>query len=315
MKKISLLTGIFMLILGQVFAQSAVFTADSPRCVNDTMHFTPGNPGGLILQEVWDFGDGTVVTYLPPATFPVFASHVYSTYGIFMVMRTVTFGSGPVSFSLQVLVNPQPSAYFSFPATNCIGQPVQFTDLSYIASGFPGYINQWVWDFGDGTYPVVIFFPSSPNISHTFAGYVLSHNVTLTVTSSSGCSSSVTRIVGSTPNPVANFSFSAIACAGQPVSFTDLSQTNGGGSIISFNWNFGDPASGVTNTSSLQNPVHIFSGSGVYSVTLTVTNTNGCSNSMIKNVVINPPPTANFTFPGSACSFQPVQFMDMSTSN
>ena len=37
----------------------------------------------------------------------------------------------------------------------------------------------------------------------------------------------------------------------------------------SFNWNFGDPSSGANNISSLNNPSHIFSGSGTFTVTLT----------------------------------------------
>jgi|GEM_PF-806052 len=36
-----------------------------------------------------------------------------------------------------------------------------------------------------------------------------------------------------------------------------------------FQWNFGDPASGTSNTSSLANPVHVFSGPGTYTVTVT----------------------------------------------
>ncbi|MEI7526654.1 MAG: PKD domain-containing protein, partial [Mariniphaga sp.] len=55
----------------------AFFTSDSHKCIGDTMHFTPQIPGGNIVKEVWDFGDGTVVTYIPPAVFPVFAKHLY----------------------------------------------------------------------------------------------------------------------------------------------------------------------------------------------------------------------------------------------
>jgi PKD repeat protein len=39
---------------------------------------------------------------------------------------------------------------------------------------------------------------------------------------------------------------------------------------VLFNWNFNDPSSGVNNTSTLTNPIHIFSGPGQYNVTLTV---------------------------------------------
>ncbi len=77
-----------------------------------------------------------------------------------------------------------------------------------------------------------------------------------------------------TPNtnpPVAEFTASATTTCSPTVTFTDLSQ-NGPTSWL---WNFGDPASGANNTSTLQNPSHTFSAPGTYTVTLTVTNANG----------------------------------------
>ncbi len=37
-----------------------------------------------------------------------------------------------------------------------------------------------------------------------------------------------------------------------------------------FSWNFGDPISGASNTSTIANPIHVFSSPGTYNVTLTV---------------------------------------------
>ncbi len=52
--------------------------------------------------------------------------------------------------------------------------------------------------------------------------------------------------------------------------FEDTS-TSDSGDIIGWAWNFGDPASGSANTSSLQNPTHTFSGPGSYTVCLETT--------------------------------------------
>lgn len=72
---------------------------------------------------------------------------------------------------------------------------------------------------------------------------------------------------GSAENiPVAAFSFSNL-CFLDSVQFADSSQ----GSPTSWLWNFGDPPSGPNNTSSLQNPTHVFSSSGNFSVTLIIT--------------------------------------------
>lgn len=55
------------------------------------------------------------------------------------------------------------------------------------------------------------------------------------------------------------------------VDFTDAST----GSIDSYEWSFGDPASGPSNTSTLQNPSHTYNDPGEYTVELTVTNMMG----------------------------------------
>lgn len=52
-----------------------------------------------------------------------------------------------------------------------------------------------------------------------------------------------------------------------PVNFTDTSEP----SPTAWTWDFGDPASGAANNSTVQNPTHIYSTSGQYTVTLTVT--------------------------------------------
>ena len=47
------------------------------------------------------------------------------------------------------------------------------------------------------------------------------------------------------------------------------------GTIASYAWNFGDPASGVANTSTLGNPVHTYSAPGTYTASLIVTDNQG----------------------------------------
>ena len=59
------------------------------------------------------------------------------------------------------------------------------------------------------------------------------------------------------------------SCAGDTVYFTDLSRYNIP-CFVSWEWDFDDPASGVNNASSLQNPKHIFDKGGIYNVQLTI---------------------------------------------
>jgi PKD repeat protein len=83
----------------------------------------------------------------------------------------------------------------------------------------------------------------------------------------------------------ANFTCDSIA--GLNYQFTDQSQSNS--SIISWSWNFGDPASGVNNSSSLQNPQHLYTGSSIYNVKLIIHSANGCMDSLTKTVFIRIP--------------------------
>ncbi len=79
--------------------------------------------------------------------------------------------------------------------------------------------------------------------------------------------------------------------AGQTVSFQDLSR----GGPTGWSWDFGDPASGGSNSSTAQNPDHAFSQAGTYSVRLTVSAAGATSNSSTRQVVVS-------TRPGSGTS-------------
>ena len=59
-------------------------------------------------------------------------------------------------------------------------------------------------------------------------------------------------------------------CSGNAMFFVDSSQ----GPVNSWQWNFGDPASGTSNTSTLQNPTHVFSSFGKFNVTLNILSVN-----------------------------------------
>jgi gliding motility-associated-like protein len=55
--------------------------------------------------------------------------------------------------------------------------------------------------------------------------------------------------------------------------------------VSSIAWDFGDPASGINNTSTLPNPTHIFSAQGSYTIKAVLQNSNGCGADTIRKVV------------------------------
>jgi PKD repeat protein len=106
--------------------------------------------------------------------------------------------------------------------------------------------------------------------------------------------------------PTTAFSSEA-GCQGSPVQFTDLTNTNGGAPIIQWSWNFGDPGSGAANISYLQNPVHIYSAAGTYTVVMYSTSASGCIDSTSQAITITAPPAVAFMY-SSSCVGQPVTF-------
>jgi len=71
-------------------------------------------------------------------------------------------------------------------------------------------------------------------------------------------------MIGEAPANNASFTYSC-------VNSTTVAFTNTSALCPNSSWDFGDPASGVNNTSTLTNPTHTFSGPGTYTVTLTAT--------------------------------------------
>jgi gliding motility-associated-like protein len=186
-----------------------------------------------------------------------------------------------------------PTASFSFNAT-CLGNPTNFINTS--SSAPISTTLSSAWDFGDAT----TSNQTSPSKTYSSTGV---YNVTLTVTSSSGCTASLTQQVTVQDNPTANFTNTTV-CENNPVNFTDAST----GNPIQWSWNFGGG-----NTSNNQNPSFSFTGHGSFPVSLTVTNANGCSNTVTRNVTVNPGVTANFTA-ANECVGKAVQFTNTSTA-
>jgi len=113
--------------------------------------------------------------------------------------------------------------------------------------------------------------------------------------------------------PTANFTAVPLSvCAGVPVNFTSTSTNNGGPAITQYSWNFGD---GVTVTT--QNPSHVFTTAGTFTITLVVTNANGAVDSEIKPnyITVLPAPNVGFNVNGLGCTVPlTVSFANTSSS-
>jgi len=247
--------------------------ADEPFCIADTIQFN--SVGDVMAHYHWDFGDGVTSNFPNP-------THSYLNAGTYTVSLLVEDTDGCEGYvEHDFIVNENPAAAFSTSSPVCLGSAIEF--LNYSTSP-TGYITEWVWHFDDGTDDIIVLWPDNPNVSHTYE-LANTYHPTLTVTNSNGCSSSIYHEVIITNGPVAAFDYSG-TCAESPVSFIDLSQENGGGVITSWSWDFGDPGSGVNNTSNFQNPSHIYSTPGSYFVDLFIENANGCTDTILDQEII-----------------------------
>lgn len=177
------------------------------------------------------------------------------------------------SLTQTIKVWEAPTADFSNSTPACERQSVTFTQNS---TSTEGSLAQWRWNFGDGS-PVLVQGTGTP-VNHTYTGYG-SYNVTLNVVTSNGCVSTQ-KLIPIDVKPLArpNFTFPAIGCLpNADVTFTNTSTIpDGTQASFTYLWNFGDPGSGGTNTSTGMNPSHSYNAVGPYNVNLQVTSGAGC---------------------------------------
>jgi len=272
-----------------IFAKPVADFGSDVVCVGNTTTFSDnssistGGPSGII-GWAWDFDD--------PLSGPSNTSnnenptHTFTAPGTFDVRLIVTGYNGCRDTIIrQVLVNPLPSPDFTFENV-CEGEYMLFQETT------PGTIVSYVWDFnglGSSTLPNPQFLFPGPG----------SYNVTLTVTNNNGCVNQRTKTVFVHPNPVPQFTWDH-SCFNTTTQFTSSSFITDpfGTTLDIHSWNFGDPQSGVNNTSTEVNPVHNFSQPGTYPVTLTVTSSQTCTQSITIPVFVEaipPIPVVNDT--------------------
>lgn len=182
----------------------------------------------------------------------------------------------------------KPTAVFT---TNnvCEGGAVNFANLS---SG-TGTL-KYKWFFGDGDSSQ----SNQPQKNYTKPGQ---YKVELYTYNADGFFDSASTVVTVYDAPDVDFSF-ANQCEGIAIDFTNTSAVYNG--MPSFIWDFGD-ALGTANTTT---PSYLYATNGLYTVTLAVTDSLGCTSKTTKQVTFAKKPNANFSFPVLNCNQKKVSF-------
>ena len=266
-----------------------------PANTQFTNYSTPGQ--GSITSYAWTFGDGTGSSDAAPA-------HTYTTTGYFNIGLTVTNSAGcsnsaTYSRYLRVVAGIQPQFTSDQVSTSCTA-PYLLNFTNQTAG--PGTLT-YSWNFNGAT-PATSTATNPTDISYTSAG---NPSVTLSVSSSLGCSGTLTQTVPVIAGTVA-IKAPAAGCLNTPTTFSNASTP----APTSSSWDFGDGSGTFTGDTT----THTYTAAGTYTVTLTSTSPT-CTNSTTSTITIGNTFSPAFTAtPTIGCKVPlAVQFTDLTTPN
>jgi gliding motility-associated-like protein len=206
--------------------------------------------------------------------------HIFNAPGFYTVqLTTIDINMCSKTDTIQVHIIG-PTAGFSADAIGSCSQIfITFTDTSLTEGGA---ITQWIWNYGTGAPNDTTF---SGQGTHTYAS-TGSFSVTLTTIDVNGCRdvhTSLNYINITVPtagilipdtNACRNTPEIFIGSAGAPGTFV---------TPVTYEWNFGD---GQTYTDTSNIASHTYASNGNYTVSLKVTDANGCSDSTSREIFV-----------------------------
>lgn len=222
-------------------------------------------PSGAVSTWYWTLGDGSTATDPNP-------NHTYPDPGFYPIHLLITSNHGcQDSTDAIIRVIPKPVPDF-LTESLCYGFPVQLTDQSYAVTGS---VVQYQWGFGDGATSA----DQNPVHLYNRPGW---YQVSLTITSDSGCISTLVR-----PNALEifappNVQFESNVSAANDI-YPLVNFINQTGTAGQYFWDFGD---GTQSTD--YSPTHLYPDIGVYQVQLISINDHGCVDTTLQRIEIRP---------------------------
>lgn len=251
-----------IIIEDEVFSSFQVFPASGPVPLTVTFTSTSEVQGAAVIDEwSWDFGDGGTSNLENP-------THEYTTAGSYtptLTVRDTSLSLTHTSSGSPIVVGSTDGVTANFTRTPASGSSpllVTFTNTSTVRG--TAVINEYRWTFGDGATSAL----ENPTHEYTTAGtYTPTLRVRDTVL---GLSHTVTKLpitVLSGDSIAASFTHTpASGTAPLSVAFTNTTAVSGVAVDDRWSWLFGDGG-----TSDLENPTHVYGSPGVYTPTLTAT--------------------------------------------
>ena len=273
-----------------ITADFSATNGGTPGLVTFSATASTSEPDTAITSYDWAFGDGTTASGAN-------VTHTYSGNGPYVAALTVRNSAGS-SRVVRKTVTPPAQApqqgVITADYTTTNGAQPGLVNFSATASTTAGSITAFDWTFGDGG------TASGANVSHTYSGNG-PYDVTLTVRDSTGSSKTVTHSVTPPPQSVVTVDFTTSYPGGQGAVTFSASASSSYGSIVAYEWAFGDGATGSGNS-----VTHTYASPGNYNVTLLARDSTGKTASVTKSITARPATTFQPTYPDGSAIAYPV---------
>ncbi|OQY96101.1 MAG: hypothetical protein B6D37_03045 [Sphingobacteriales bacterium UTBCD1] len=257
---------------------------DSAGCVPLAVNFA--DTIGIAKSYEWYFGDGSpMVTTTIPNT-----SHTYNMVGTYLAMMVAidptTCNVRDTSYVHIRVGNIQANLNFNSTKLNpCDSFKYQFDNLSTAPPVVPFTAQSFIWDFGDGSSPVIA---GTNSVIHNYSGPG-TYTVKLILVDTNYCNApdSVILQLRVAALVKAQFNTPALGCAPYTAVFNNTSLAG-----QTFIWDFGDGTG-----SNAVNPTHLYASPGTYTITLIANDPNTCNltDTFRYTISVFDKPVANFS--------------------
>ncbi|MBK7855940.1 MAG: PKD domain-containing protein [Bacteroidetes bacterium] len=242
--------------------------ASTLNCLGNYTCFVDSSLNATSWQ--WNFGDGYTDTVQNPC-------HLYADTGSYIVSLIAYDSLGCQSYyTFPTLIDVHPNAVAAGTVSDTLGcNPftVNFTETAT-------YEVAYVWHFGDGDSSTL----ANPTHTYQNAGIFYPYLVAF---NTNGCSDT-SEIIGpihvvQTPNA----QFTPSISVGCNALNSTMLNTSTDTTVSIYNWTFGNGVS-----SNILSPTTVYPDSGIYTVTLVVTNEGLCSDTALQQITVHLTPTA-----------------------
>ena len=218
--------------------------------------------GSAITSWFWEI-DGQVFTEQNPAT----TFTVPGTYQASLTVTSSTFCTATIS--KEIVINPLPVADFGV-INACVNDFVKFTDESIVTGDA---IATYDWSFSN--------LGNSSDASPSFIFEEIgNYNVTLTITTLTGCISTISKTISILDRPEGSFT-TDVSQGPPPLTVTFQNNSTG---ADNYNWDFGNGENSV-----VANPIFTFTDLGVFEVSMVAATDAGCTDTVRKTINIVEP--------------------------